>query len=67
MTLTEARRACRHLSGEGMRDTGIIRYECSWRVYATDPISGYRVHFDTIAKVDTMRRDAQLSRKYDAV
>ena len=51
MTLTDARKAIRLLATLGMRDPELIRYDTYWRVYATDPASGYRGHYDTMAKV----------------
>ena len=64
MTLTDARKAIRLLATLGMRDPELIRYDTYWRVYATDPASGYRVHYDTLAKVRAKLLDAQFRPRY---
>ena len=46
MTQDNARQACKLLGNNGWRETEVVRYEHSWRVYATDKVSGYRIHFD---------------------
>ena len=64
MTLTDARKAIRLLATLGMRDPELIRYDTYWRVYATDPASGYRGHYDTMAKVRATLLDAQFRPRY---
>ena len=48
MTKLEARQASKLLETSGCREIEIIRYDRSWRVYATDNATGYRFHTDSI-------------------
>ena len=48
MTKREATGLVRTLVREGWLRPEIIKYEHSWRVYATDRISGGRKHWDRL-------------------
>jgi len=52
MTKKEARKLARYLDLQGWMQVEIVRYERSWRVYATDPVSGYTKHWDRAAGED---------------